>query len=494
MEIKESKLAFYIFPFAIVLFIVARLWNLTDSCLWFDEIFSVHAASNDFSNFLTFIAQDLVHPPLFYFLLKIWLAIGGESILWTRLFAVILSILSIVPFVLLCHELSLTRTQILFAFMAFAVNGSLIKYAQEVRMYSLLVFLTLTSIWLFIRFIHSQTNANIKLVGLLLVNIFLIYTHYFGWLIIFSELLIVILQRQKIKQFLIHTVILFVTFLPWAIIVFISSNLNQGLTQNIGWQARPDLWQFLSSLHQPFYFPMSSLETTAIFLSLPILVISIGVIIYEFTKNKPEKNTKIIALFVLIPFILAFAASWILPLSIWGIRHITIIFVPYFIIFAISLSRFKLKRFSILVVLTFIIISGLVEFTRPKELFIWCAWEKMAKQIEPNAKIYAFEDLVAYHLWFANKNFEIIKINGYEDLPEDKAYFLPRGFDAIKIGDKTAINGDAFYLAFRDDKQIPSKQVLEDLRSKGYEIGDSIKIEAQGLIAFIFRVSRQTSP
>ena len=34
-----------------------------------------------------------------------------------------------------------------------AVNGYLIKYAQEVRMYSLLLFFTVCSLWLFIKFI-----------------------------------------------------------------------------------------------------------------------------------------------------------------------------------------------------------------------------------------------------------------------------------------------------------------------------------------------------
>jgi Dolichyl-phosphate-mannose-protein mannosyltransferase len=487
----ESKVALYIFPFAIVLFIAARLWNLTDSCFWFDEIFSVHAATNDWSNFISFIAQDLVHPPLFYLLLKLWITIGGESLLWTRLFAVMVSILTLIPFLLLCRELKLTRNQILYALIAFAVNGSLIKYAQDVRMYSLLVFLSLASIWFFV---HWQDNANTRFIGLLLINLLLIYTHYFGWLIVITELCILIWQREKIKQFLLQIFILALAFAPWFILVFNSWQENQGLSQNIGWQNRPNLWQLFSSLHQPFYFPISNLETTAIIISLPILLISVGLIIYEFTKNSSEKTTKLLTAFVIIPLILAFVASWIFPISIWGIRHLTVIFMPYFLIFAISLSNFKLKYAAIPILFVLTSISGFVEFTRPKQTFIWCAWENAAKQIEPNAKIYTFEDLVAYHLWFANKNFEITKINGYEDLPEDKAYFLPRGFNAIKIGDKTSLVGNSFYLAFRDEKQIPFKQVLQDLRLKGYKIDEPIKVEAQGLIAFMFRVSMQPSP
>jgi uncharacterized membrane protein len=488
--VEKNKSKYTIFGIALVikLFIIVRLWHLTDSCLWFDEIFSVHAATNDWNNFLNFIAQDLIHPPLFYFLLKFWLLIGGESLLWTRLFTVFFSVLSIVPFMLLCRELKLTKIQILIGLFAFAVNGSLIKYAQEVRMYSPLVFLSIVSIWLFVRWLN---NANVRFIGLLFVNLLLIYTHYFGWLVVISELFIVVLMRQRIKQFLTQFLVLIVAFLPWVILVFNAWQLNQGLTQNIGWQVRPSLWQFFSTLHQPFYFPTSNLESTAILLSLPLLFICLGLIASELLQDRSNKTLKLLAAFFLVPIILAFVASFVLPVSVWGIRHLTVIFVPYFLLVAISLSNFKWKSIAISVLSFFTLISGFTEFTRPKATYIWCAWENVASKIESDAKIYTFEDLVAYHLWFANRSFEVTKINGYEDMPEDKAYFLPRGFEAVKSGDKTSFNGDSFYIAFRDGKQIPSKQVLEDLRLKGYKIEEFGKFEAQGLVAFIYHVSQR---
>jgi len=53
-------------PLVIVLFLLARLWHLTANCLWFDEIFSLHAAEHSWRTLLPFAAADLVHPPLFY--------------------------------------------------------------------------------------------------------------------------------------------------------------------------------------------------------------------------------------------------------------------------------------------------------------------------------------------------------------------------------------------------------------------------------------------
>jgi uncharacterized membrane protein len=485
---SNQSFTFYFLPFAFLLFTFIRLWHLTDSCLWFDEIFSVHAATNNFSNFFGFIAQDLIHPPLFYLLLKGWISIGGESLFWLRFFAVFCSIASIFPFILLCRELKFTSNQTFIAFFAFAINGSLIKYAQEVRMYSLLVLLSLCSIWFFVRWINLEKASFIVLLA---VNLLLIHTHYFGWLIVVTELCLVIWRREKIRQFALQTVILLMLFLPWAYLVFNAWRENQGLTQNIGWQMKPDLWQFFSAIHQPVYFPNSNLETAAVLLSAPILLICLGLVVYFTIKNYRDERFQIISAFVVIPFLIAFIASWILPVSVWGIRHLTVIFAPYFLLVALSVSTFDWKKIVVPILLFFIIIGGAAEFTRPKQVYIWCAWENLASQIEPNAKIYAFEDLVAYHLWFANREFEITKINGYDDMSEDKSFFLPRGFDAVKVGGKTAVEGDRFWLAFRQNKLLIDKQVVRELEQKGYKIGEPVIFQTQGLTAFMLPVRKK---
>src|ERR1051325_7526101 len=135
----------------VILFIAVRLWRLTSSCLWFDEIFSVHAARHNLPELFRFVAADLIHPPLFYLLLKIWIALGGESLLWLRLLPALLAMASIFPFVLLCRELNVSAMARNFALLLMAVNGYLIKYAQEVRMYSLLMLLSTCSLWLFVK-------------------------------------------------------------------------------------------------------------------------------------------------------------------------------------------------------------------------------------------------------------------------------------------------------------------------------------------------------
>ncbi len=259
---------------AAAIYIAIRFWNLTASCLWFDEIFSIHAATNDWSSFFGFIAQDLIHPPFFYILLKIWIAVGGETLFWLRFFPVLFSIIALIPFYFLCKQLKLKLPTITFALTFLAVNGSLIKYAQEIRMYSVLLCLSLFSLWLFARFL----NVGKGIWFLAFVNILLVHTQYFGWFLVASEVLAVLyLQRIKIVQTLIMFGLTILSFIPWLIAVFQASKINADVSQNLGWASKPNLLtliKFIFDLNEPFYYQASNIDAVSNWLvTAPLLLI-----------------------------------------------------------------------------------------------------------------------------------------------------------------------------------------------------------------------------
>ena len=103
-----------------VVYVLLRFWHLTDSCLWFDELFGVHAATLEWREMLWFVAQDLIHPPLFYVLLKCWISVGGETLFWLRCFPVLFSILALFAFYQFCKQLKLSYPAIAIAFAFFA--------------------------------------------------------------------------------------------------------------------------------------------------------------------------------------------------------------------------------------------------------------------------------------------------------------------------------------------------------------------------------------
>lgn len=503
MKISEKSWQIIIVAICVI-YILLRFWNLTDSCLWFDEIFSIHAAEHSWREMFWFVAQDLIHPPFFYVLLKVWISIGGESLFWLRFFPVFFSISALIPFYFLCRRLQLNYSAIAFALLMLAVNGCLIKYAQEVRMYSVLLCLSLFSIWLFVRYLDLGKNFWI----LTVLNIFLVHTHYFGWFVVLSEVLaILVLQRIKIGQILIMLGINLAVFAPWIWTIFRAAENNAGLSQNIGWIAKPGIsaiFQFAFDLIEPFYFQASGIDAASVYLiSIPLLLILAAAQIFYLInwqeKTEIEKrNFKLLLIFIKLPCLLAFAISWIFPYSIWGTRHLIIVFAPLAILFAIYLIDLKIKPLKIAlvaVVLAFFGIAFLLNNLKPQTKFIWCAWENLAQNLDKNKadKIYVFEDLTAYHFWFALREsdfFKVAKVKNVEGLQEDTAYFLPRGFDAVQLVELDQINEQKFWIAFRDKDLKEAEPPLRNLKLKGYRIGEPIVFEAQGLKAFLILVEK----
>jgi uncharacterized membrane protein len=81
----------------------------------------------------------------------------------------------------------LSPAQTNISLLLFAANGYLIKYAQEVRMYGLLLFFTLCSLWLFVKLLRGEGAARGLLLALTACNLLLVYTHYYGWLVVSTE-------------------------------------------------------------------------------------------------------------------------------------------------------------------------------------------------------------------------------------------------------------------------------------------------------------------
>src|SRR5687768_9172847 len=426
----------------IAVYIALRLWRLTDSCLWFDEIFSVHAAEHSWSTLFWFVAQDLIHPPLFYVFLKLWIGVGGEGMFWLRLFPVLFSVVALVPFIYLCRELKLTTSATLLALALFSVNGALIKYSQEVRMYAPLLCLSLFSLWLFARFYFRGKNIWI----LTLINVLLVYTHYFGWFVIASEVAaIFIFQRVKIRHVLIMSGIALAAFAPWIFVVVKAANAGADVTQNIGWMKSPGLralFDFAFDAIEPFYFQQSSAEpTTLIYVTLPlVLLVAAAAIVFLISREKGDDDNGalyLMAVSMLVPMVLAFLISWIAPVSIWGSRHLIIVFAPVSIIIAMLIVNLRpiTIQYLALMVIAILFATGFArKATTGTPEFVWCSWEKLAERwvmaphLSPDPKrLYAFEDLTAYHIWFATRemaNHEVALVSGVQGIPNDAAYFL----------------------------------------------------------------------
>jgi uncharacterized membrane protein len=459
-----TKISFTIFVLLICLYIAARFWHLTGSGLWFDEVFSVYVARLSWAELVARVAQDIVHPPLFYLLLKIWIGIGGHSLFWLRLFPALTAIAAVVPFLLLCRELKLSPAEINTALLLLGVNSYLIYYAQELRMYSLLLFFTLSSLWLFIRFISGKDNPKLPLTLLVIVNLLLIYTQYFGWLVIGTECVYVILwKRQQFFIFAIHIAALAFCFAPWAFMV-IRVAQKHGLAGNLGWLQRPrlaDLIWYFALLHGSFDVPRTT--------SLGLIIFGCPLLLWTWGVLKRENKAHLTAFWLLIlssllPVVLAFLASQILPQSVWSERYLIISAVPYLILVAVAAHRLPSAWgriiFSLLII-AWAAASGVYALSRDDKKLHWEVLTHTMMQAEPtqakSVRVYTFEE------WAASPIKYSLESSG------------DRRFDVVVVKDVTDLRGTHFWVAFRNTTWRAESLPQDIIRGAGCQVRQEVR-------------------
>ena len=501
------------------LYVGARLWRLTGTCLWFDELFGVHAARHTWPGLWRFVAADLIHPPLFYALLKVWVPAGGESLLWLRLFPVVASVAALVPLLLLARELRLSATATNIALLVAGTNGYLIKYAQEVRMYGLLLLLTLTSLWLFARLLNKRDGARGLFVALFFVNLLLVYTHYYGWLVVACEgAFLALRERRRLGAFALTCAGLCVAYVPWVWACVSAAGAGGGLAQNIGWIGRPgagDLVELFALFNQPFYFRQSSADPIygrgGALLGLLLVGLPVAALLFERMRrgradqldadagaadSRDDATAAFLLTFTLLPVALAFVASYVLPQSVWGTRHLIVASGPYALLAGLVLGRLRpawLKTSALLLLCCWAALVGALGLARRQAAHVWCAWEGLAASAARDdgagaGDVYAFEDLVAYHLWFAlsgSGRFRVVSVEGAPGVAEDPGYFLPRDFDGVAVANTDALRGERFWAAFRDADWDESRQPLKLIVERGYRAERVYEASAQGQRAFL---------
>jgi hypothetical protein len=349
-EAKQSEhIAFstpmLIFILLLILFIALRFYQMTAFSLWGGEAFTMIGVQQSWREMFDYIVADIVHPPLFYILLKLWIIIGGESLFWLKLFPVISGAAVVIPFLLLCRELKFRLFEVNLALLLVAVNGYMIHYAQELRMYSLFMFLAVCSYWLFIRYFTSSGRAVDQLLLLTVVNLLAIYTHYYGWVVVGMEFLFLLIwRRQKLVDFGFSMLFLLLCFAPWAYLVLQEARSIGGLEQNLNWIPKPGLTDILN-LYATFNGPLGNryvkLFGLALF-GLPVLIWGWQLIRAGFREQKEGLvRFSWLALLAFLPVMALFVVSQRMDQAVWIDRYFIFIAIPYMMLVATAVFQIK---------------------------------------------------------------------------------------------------------------------------------------------------------
>jgi len=217
----------------LILGFLFRLINLNQS-LWLDEAIQALTAQGSLRGVFTELRGDF-HPPLYHLLSWFWVHLFGSSEIVLRLPSVFFGsatiyLVYLIAKLLVDSENDRRRKRLsLFPLIAasFLATGPFhLYYSQEARMYSLTTFLASLSMYFFLCLLKSQTSSRQKkrsyqLVNYTLATVLLLYSDYYGWLVLLAQLITAAAFFRKKMLFLLRGVLIVgFLFLPWLPFLF----------------------------------------------------------------------------------------------------------------------------------------------------------------------------------------------------------------------------------------------------------------------------------
>ncbi|MBD8349097.1 MULTISPECIES: glycosyltransferase family 39 protein [unclassified Dysgonomonas] len=299
--------------------------NFINQTFWYDEAYTIAMMQHSFSDIWKITAMD-VHPPLYYFMLKLFTELFGDSLFTMRIFSnlgiIACYLLGIFPIKRLFGD------KVSFTFILLMVLMPINQYlGVEIRMYSWAMFFVLAS-----SIYGYETFQKKMLISYSKMTFFAIcaaYTHYYALIAIFSIFLILIiylLRRKKtIVRPLLFAIILLLAYIPW-IPIFASQvyNVHQSFWVEI--PTSKDILLFCYYFFSPkepshpyTIFSIWSMSATLL-ITLGLILSVIVLTVRLHMEDKPNKKLRAASYFILIfisTIIITFAITFIIkPISV----------------------------------------------------------------------------------------------------------------------------------------------------------------------------------
>lgn len=197
-----------------------RVAGLTAQSLWRDEVDTLLFATRPLAEALTMFRQPGQNGPLFFLMLRPWLAAAGTSEFALRFPSALAGALAVPAVYVLALRLVGRKPAALTALLT-ALAPYLIWYGQEARMYALLTVLIPVSLWLTVA--AAQRGGWWRWLSLYLVTTVAIYVHLLAALIIPVQVLWLLIMPaagrplQRFRAAGLYVLALLLPYLPLAV-------------------------------------------------------------------------------------------------------------------------------------------------------------------------------------------------------------------------------------------------------------------------------------
>lgn len=169
----------FVLTAGLTLFTIISLATIAKSSVWFDEAFGAYLIRFDFWHIATYTASD-VHPPLYYWSLKLWSLLFGTSDFALRSMSVLFGAIAITFGFLTIKRLFGRKTAWL-GLVFMVISPMLIRYSQEMRMYTMVTAIAFAATYVLVIAMESKRRLPWIVYGVL-VGLGM-WTHYFTALV-----------------------------------------------------------------------------------------------------------------------------------------------------------------------------------------------------------------------------------------------------------------------------------------------------------------------
>ncbi|HDH99096.1 MAG TPA: hypothetical protein ENF68_00155 [bacterium] len=456
---------------------------LTKTSIWHDEAFSVLLPQYSMTEMIYRAGLD-VHPPFYYILLKGWFYLLGNSVFSLRLFSLVFGALSVIIFFYLIKMSFGDKKLSLFLSFLFLSNCFFIQYEIEGRMYTLALFLSLTSTLFLIKALKRKRKLDWFLYSLFVA--LGVYTHYYVLFLVFAQGFFLaiyflkksgfslkgLLSNRDLKDSVFSFLLIGILFLPWLKTFFAQLHqVSQGYwipKMNI-WSVPGTLWKLTTGRG----IDINILSSKIILVLLSLLVLFF---IFYFLKKTPFFEKYLFLSLFLLPFILSALLS--LKRSVYLDRYFIFV-LPFFLtIGGTCLWQLNNSWFRKLLII-FVLLASSISFPlywKKLEVYKKPGMKKAAEYLNQNVKngqkIYVGSSFVFFTLRYYNKTPVLPKLFAPGPLSHFSGTALLDKKDIVKDLNKGLKKGDIVYLVNTTgfgNYQPPVPQNWKKIEVKGFQ-------------------------
>lgn len=212
----RERLPLVVTAIAVVIGVVLR-FVLADSPLWLDEAQTLAVIADGYGSVGAHLRGD-GHPPLYYWLLLAWTDVIGDGDIAARSLSAVLG-LAALPLVAITAK-RVGGANLVVPTLALAASSPfMVRYATEVRMYSLVIVLSLAW-WLLGRGAVERPTAG-RLAGVAITTAALLLTHYWAAFLVAAGCVLIALvhrsehHRAGTRSVVVAGLVGSLVFVPW---------------------------------------------------------------------------------------------------------------------------------------------------------------------------------------------------------------------------------------------------------------------------------------